>query len=51
MRRTLTLLALLFLPLPLPERAALALAVGPAVGLIVHLTGMRTRQHAQTTVS
>lgn len=34
-------LALLFLPLPLPERAALALAVGPAVGLVVHLVGMR----------
>jgi len=48
---SLVTLALLFLPLPLPERAALALAVGPAVGLIVHLTGMRTRQHAQTTVS
>ncbi|WP_374007739.1 lipopolysaccharide biosynthesis protein [Leifsonia sp. LS-T14] len=35
-------LALLFLPLPLPERAALALAAGPAVGLVVHLVGMRT---------
>jgi len=35
-------LALLFLPLPLPERAALALAAGPAVGLAVHLIGMRS---------
>ena len=34
-------LLLLFLPLPLPERAALALAAGPAVGLVVHLVGMR----------
>lgn len=41
-------LALLFLPLPLPERAALALAAGPAVGLVVHLVGMRIRQHVGT---
>lgn len=36
-------LALLFLPLPLAGRAALALAAGPAVGLAVHLIGMRAR--------
>ncbi|WP_431198150.1 lipopolysaccharide biosynthesis protein [Leifsonia xyli] len=34
-------LALLFVPLPLAGRAALALAAGPAVGLVVHLVGMR----------
>ncbi|WP_285113877.1 hypothetical protein [Leifsonia sp. fls2-241-R2A-40a] len=34
-------LALLFVPLPLAGRAALALAVGPAVGLVVHLIGLR----------
>ncbi|WP_431220460.1 hypothetical protein [Leifsonia xyli] len=34
-------LALLFVPLPLAGRAALALAAGPAVGLAVHLVGMR----------
>lgn len=39
-------LALLFLPLPLPERAALALAAGPAVGLVVHLAGMRATTRA-----
>lgn len=33
---------LLFVPLPLPERAALALAAGPAVGLAVHLVGLRS---------
>lgn len=32
---------LLFVPLPLPERAALALAAGPAVGLVIHLAGLR----------
>lgn len=34
-------LAVLFVPLPLPERTALALASGPAVGLVVHLVGRR----------
>ncbi|NYD72634.1 hypothetical protein [Leifsonia soli] len=34
-------LALLFVPLPLAGRAALALAAGPAVGLAVHLIGLR----------
>ncbi|MGH1547851.1 lipopolysaccharide biosynthesis protein [Leifsonia poae] len=34
-------LALLFVPLPLAGRAALALAAGPAVGLAVHLVGMK----------
>ncbi|UAJ81438.1 hypothetical protein IT072_05955 [Leifsonia sp. ZF2019] len=36
-------LVLLFLPVELPTRAALALAAGPAVGLVVHLIGMRVR--------
>lgn len=34
-------LSLLFLPLPLAPRAALALAAGPAIGLIVHLVALR----------
>ena len=38
-------LALLFLPLPLAGRAALALAVGPAVGLVVHLVGMQMARY------
>ncbi|WP_349866936.1 hypothetical protein [Leifsonia sp. WHRI 6310E] len=36
-------LALLFVPLPLAPRAALALAAGPAIGLIVHLAALRRR--------
>lgn len=48
---SLVTLAALFLPMPLPQRAALALAAGPAVGLIVHLAGMRTTQHVETAVS
>ncbi|MFF9563396.1 lipopolysaccharide biosynthesis protein [Leifsonia sp. NPDC014704] len=38
---SLVTLALLFLPLPLPQRAALALAAGPAVGLVTHLVALR----------
>ncbi|WP_020075418.1 hypothetical protein [Cryocola sp. 340MFSha3.1] len=38
---SLVTLALLFLPLPLPQRAALALAAGPAVGLATHLVALR----------
>ncbi|WP_256921932.1 lipopolysaccharide biosynthesis protein [Leifsonia sp. NCR5] len=34
-------LAVLFIPLDLPIRAALALASGPAVGLVVHLVWLR----------
>lgn len=34
-------LAVLFLPMDLPSRAALALACGPAVGLVVHLLWLR----------
>ncbi len=34
-------LAMLFVPIDLPLRAALALAAGPAAGLVVHLTGLR----------
>lgn len=40
-------LALLFVPLPLAPRAALALAAGPAVGLIVHLAALRRRPPAE----
>ena len=38
---SLVTLALLLLPLPLAPRAALALAAGPAVGLVVHLSALR----------
>ena len=34
-------IALLFLPLPLEGRAALALAAGPAIGILVHLWWLR----------
>ncbi len=34
-------LALLFVPIDLPLRAAIALAVGPLAGLVVHLGGLR----------
>jgi O-antigen/teichoic acid export membrane protein len=37
------LLAVLLLPLPLTERALLALAAGPAVGLVVHAIALRSR--------
>jgi O-antigen/teichoic acid export membrane protein len=37
-------IALLFLPIDLPARSALALAVGPAVGLVVHLVWLRVRR-------
>jgi O-antigen/teichoic acid export membrane protein len=35
-------LAVLFVPIDLPVRAAIALAAGPAIGLVVHLLGLRT---------
>lgn len=45
-------LALLFLPLPLAPRAALALAVGPAVGVAIHLFALRvTRSVSVRTTS
>jgi O-antigen/teichoic acid export membrane protein len=42
---SLVTLGLLFVPIGLPERAALALAAGPAVGLVVHLSGLRKIRH------